>query len=40
VLRAAGADPNIANQHGTSPLQLAERIGNYDVAKHFADLNP
>lgn len=28
-----------ANQHGTSPLQLAERIGNYDVARHFADLS-
>ena len=38
LLRAAGADPNRANQHGTSPLDLARRIGNYDVTQYFADL--
>jgi uncharacterized protein len=38
LLRAAGADPSRANRHGTSPLQLARRIGNYDVAQHFEDL--
>ena len=38
LLREAGADPRLANKHGTSPLQLAERIGNYNVAQHFADL--
>lgn len=38
LLRAAGADPRRANHHGTSPLQLALRIDNYDVAQHFADL--
>jgi ankyrin repeat protein len=38
LLRAAGADPNRANRYGTSPLELARRIGNYDVAQHFTDL--
>lgn len=38
VLRAAGADPFIPNNHGVSPLQLARSIDNYPIAHHFADL--
>ncbi|WP_406390098.1 ankyrin repeat domain-containing protein [Streptomyces sp. NBC_00882] len=34
VLREAGADPDRVNAHGVSPRQLAERIANYDVARH------
>nr|QIY67111.1 ankyrin repeat domain-containing protein [Streptomyces sp. RPA4-2] len=34
VLREAVADPDRANAHGVSPRQLAERIANYDVARH------
>ncbi|MGW1803039.1 ankyrin repeat domain-containing protein [Streptomyces sp. NPDC001984] len=30
-----GADPDLANAHGVSPRQLAERITNYDVAAHL-----
>ncbi len=39
ILRAAGADPNHANRHGTSPLQLAHRIANYNVARFFSDIS-
>jgi uncharacterized protein len=35
LLLAAGADPDRANRAGVSPRQLAERIGNYDVARFF-----
>jgi ankyrin repeat protein len=38
LLRRHGADPNITNTHGTSPVALARRIGNYDVRQYFADL--
>jgi ankyrin repeat protein len=38
LLRAHGADPHAENGHGVSPLALAERIGNYDVRRHFADV--
>jgi ankyrin repeat protein len=38
LLRAAGADANAANSRGVSPLILARRIGNFDVAQFFADL--
>ena len=37
ALRAAGADANALNRAGVSPLVLARTIGNYDVAKFFAD---
>ncbi|WP_303828645.1 ankyrin repeat domain-containing protein [Asticcacaulis taihuensis] len=35
LLLAAGALPDLANQSGTSPHQLANRIANYDAAKFF-----
>jgi ankyrin repeat protein len=38
LLRRTGADPTLANHHGTSPLELARRIANHDVAQHFADI--
>jgi ankyrin repeat protein len=37
-LRAAGADPYLANSGGVSPVGLARKIGNYDVAQFFRDL--
>jgi ankyrin repeat protein len=37
LLLAAGADPDLANRHGTSPRALARQIGNYGVAQHFGD---
>ena len=37
-LRAAGADPYLANSHGVSPIRLARTIANYDVAQFFKDL--
>jgi ankyrin repeat protein len=37
LLRAAGADPNHANNAGQTPAGLAGLIGNYDVAQHFAN---
>jgi uncharacterized protein len=37
-LRAGGADPYLANSSGVSPLGLARKIGNYDVAQFFGDL--
>jgi hypothetical protein len=37
-LRQAGADPIRQNHHGVSPLSLARKIGNYDVAQFFSDL--
>ncbi len=37
-LRAAGADPYLANLHGVSPLTLARTIANFDVAQFFRDL--
>jgi len=38
VLRQAGADPFLENNSGVSPVTLARRIGNYDVAQFFSDL--
>jgi ankyrin repeat protein len=38
LLREAGADPNLLNRHGQSPVGLARLIASIDVAKHFADL--
>lgn len=38
LLRDAGADPFLQNNHGVSPFSLAHLIGNYNVAQFFADL--
>lgn len=38
VLRAHGADVHHSNHHGVSPVQLARKIANYDVAQRFADV--
>ena len=38
LLRAAGADPHRFNLAGNSPLALARKIANYEVAQFFADL--
>jgi ankyrin repeat protein len=38
VLREAGASATNANNHGVSPLSLARKISNYDVAQFFTDL--
>ena len=38
ALRAAGASPHHANQHGVSPLKLARTIANYPISQYFADL--
>ena len=32
-----GADRNLANNSGVSPLALAERIANFDVKQHFLE---
>lgn len=33
LLRSSGADINLKNKHGVSPLQLANTIANFDVAR-------
>ncbi len=38
LLRLAGADPHAKNDHGVSPLSLARKIANFDVAQYFKDL--
>ncbi|MBO1756811.1 ankyrin repeat domain-containing protein [Allobranchiibius sp. CTAmp26] len=38
LLRGLGADPLAVNASGRTPVGLARRIGNYDVAKFFGDL--
>ena len=38
ALRAGGADPNRQNKAGVSPVALARRIGNYNVAQFFSDV--
>jgi ankyrin repeat protein len=38
LLRAAGADPWRANHHAQTPVGLARLIGNYDIARFFADV--
>jgi ankyrin repeat protein len=38
LLRANGADPFRPNASGQTPVGLARLIGNYDVARFFADL--
>lgn len=34
-LLAAGADPNLKNNYGVSPLSLAKQIANFDVLRFF-----
>lgn len=38
LLRKAGAEPNLKNNHGVSPVDLARSIANHDVAKFFTDV--
>jgi ankyrin repeat protein len=38
LLRNHGADPYSKNNFGNSPVGLARRFGNRDVAKYFKDL--
>ena len=38
ALRAAGADSLKKNKTGVSPVALARKIGNYDVAQFFNDI--
>jgi ankyrin repeat protein len=38
LLRRHGADPNIANAYGVSPVALARSIGNFEVKHCFIDL--
>jgi len=33
LLRSSGADINLKNKHGVSPLELANTIANFDVAR-------
>jgi uncharacterized protein len=35
ILLSGGADKNRKNNHGISPLDLANNIGNYDVKKYL-----
>jgi len=35
LLRQNGADDNLANKHGVTPLGLAKTIANFDVLQHF-----
>jgi len=39
LLREAGADPRSVNKNGVSPVGLARKIANYDVARFFADVS-
>jgi uncharacterized protein len=39
LLRKKAADAFVQNGEGISPVGLARRISNYDVAKFFGDLN-
>jgi ankyrin repeat protein len=38
LLREAGADPQLKNKHGVSPVKLARTIANYDVRQFFSDV--
>jgi uncharacterized protein len=38
LLRNAGADPRLENEHGISPLKIARTISNFDVRKFFDDI--
>lgn len=37
LLLRYGADPNLTNASGVSPMMLAKRIANYDLAPLFAE---
>jgi hypothetical protein len=39
LLRQKAADAFDRNEEGVSPVELARRISNYDVAKFFSDLH-
>ena len=39
LLRQKAADASVQNEMGISPVALARRISNYDVAKFFGDLD-
>jgi uncharacterized protein len=39
LLRASGANPNLANHSGQTPVGLARLIGNYPVSQFFDDLD-
>ena len=39
LLREAGADPTKENATGQSPIGVARKIANYDVAQFFSDLD-
>jgi len=36
LLRKNGADENLPNKHGVTPIALARSIANFDVIQHFA----
>ena len=38
LLRRHGADPNLANAYGMSPVALARTIANYDIKQYFKDM--
>ncbi|MFC8275682.1 ankyrin repeat domain-containing protein [Streptomyces sp. NPDC057271] len=38
LLRSKGADPNMENDNGQTPLGLARLIANYDIEVYFSDL--
>jgi len=38
LLREAGADPQLENKHGISPIKLARTIANYDLRQFFNDI--
>jgi uncharacterized protein len=38
LLRSAAAEPEMPNNNGVTPLQLARTIANYDLAQFFSDL--
>ena len=38
LLRESGADFQLENKHGVSPVKLARTIGNYDVRQFFSDV--
>jgi hypothetical protein len=38
LLLRHGADPDLSNRSGVSPVRLARTIANYDVARHFVEV--
>jgi uncharacterized protein len=37
LLRRAGADANLPNNHGVTPIGLAKSIANFDILQYFTD---